>query len=264
MVLWCQTLVLLRVDWKLSIRDAESSPTENSSLNKYTNLDPCCYGNLLMEFHHQSNLHSVACGHTHTLHLLADCSPTSPMVGYLLPFSQPSIFLSSHIIESPMGTLFLLPHHLSLFSLLLGEKGDRKKRNEHGGYVCTGEFIMDSLLISKPSPVFCGKSWKKEIKGAGVQRREQRLWVILTKHTHLLHPNLLLCCCFDSNLNLPQLFTFGRQQFLSGSLSDIETPMFVLYDEMRTSHLEATQNTELLNSFNCLHFTVEQKGQIDR
>lgn len=31
-----------------------------------TNLDPCCYGNLLMEFHHQSNLHSVTNGHTHT------------------------------------------------------------------------------------------------------------------------------------------------------------------------------------------------------
>lgn len=172
-MLWCQTLALLRVDWKQSKRDAESSPTENSSLNKYTNLDPCCYGNLLMEFHHQSNLHSVAGGHTHTSHWLADCSPTSPVVGYLLPLSQPSIFLPSHIVKSPVGTFFLLPHHLSLFSLLLGEKGDRKKRNEHRGYVCTGEFIMDNLLIGKPSLVFCAKGWKKRNKkGAGVQGRE--------------------------------------------------------------------------------------------
>ncbi len=131
-----------------------------------------------MEFHHQSNLHSVAGGHTHTSHRLADYSPTSPVVGYLLSLSQPSIFLPSHIVKSPMGTFFLLPHHLSLFSLLLGEKGDRKKRNQHRGYVCMGEFIMNSLLISKPSLVFCAKSWKKkkEIKkGAGVQSREQRL-----------------------------------------------------------------------------------------
>lgn len=124
---WCQTLVLLGVDWKRRIRDRQSSPTENSSLNKYTNLDPCCYGNLLMEFHHQSNLHSAANGHTPTSQWLADCSPTSPVVGYLLPLSQPSVFLSSHIVKSPMGILFLLPHHLSLFSLLLGEDGDRKK-----------------------------------------------------------------------------------------------------------------------------------------
>lgn len=90
-----------------------------------------------MEFHHQSNLHSVANGHTHTSQRLADYSPTSPVVGYLLPFSQPSILLSSHIVKSPMGTLFLLPHHLSLFSLLLGEEG--KKKNEHSGYVFPGD-----------------------------------------------------------------------------------------------------------------------------
>lgn len=183
MVLWCQTLVLLRGDWKQSIRDAESSPTENSSLNKYTNLDPCCYGNLLMEFHHQGNLHSVAGGHTHTSHWLAFCSPTSPVVGYLLSLSQPPIFLPSHIVKSPMGTFFLLPHHLSLFSLLLGEKGDRKKRNEHRGYVCTGEFIMDSLLISKPLPCFFVKRAGEKRKGMGVQGRRKRLWVILIK-TH--------------------------------------------------------------------------------
>ena len=160
---WRQTLVLLRVDWKWSKRDAESSPTENSSLKKYTNLDPCCYGNLLVEFHHQSNLHCVAARHAHTSHWLADCSLMSPMVGYLFPFSQPSIFLSSHIIESPMGTFFLLPHHLSLFSLLLGEKGDRKKRNEHRSSICTGEFRMDGLLISKPSFVFHSKNWKNKL-----------------------------------------------------------------------------------------------------
>lgn len=120
-----------------SIRGAESSPTENSSLSKYTNLDPCCYGNLLLEFHHQSNLRSVAAGHAYTSHRLADCDPTPPAVGYLLPLCQPPIFLPSHIVKSPMGTLFLLPHHLSLFSLLLGEKGDRKKSNEHRGCGCT-------------------------------------------------------------------------------------------------------------------------------
>lgn len=104
----------------------ESSPTENSSLNKYTNLDPCCYGNLLVEFHHQGYFYCVASGHTHTLRWVADCNPTSPVIGYLLPFSQPSVLLPSHIIKSPMGTFFLLPHQISLFPLLLGEKGDSK------------------------------------------------------------------------------------------------------------------------------------------
>lgn len=52
---------------------------------------------------------------------------------------------------------------------------------------------MDSLLISKLSFVFYAKSWKIEIKGAVVQGRELRSWVILTNaHTYLLHPNHLL------------------------------------------------------------------------
>lgn len=115
-----------RLETTQETQRAESSPTENSSLNKYTNLDPCCYGNLLMEFHHQSYFYCVADGHTHTQHWLVDCSPTSPVIGYLLPFSQPSVLLPSHIIKSPVGTFFLLPHYLSLFPLLLGEKGDSK------------------------------------------------------------------------------------------------------------------------------------------
>lgn len=115
-----------RLETTQAAQRVESSPTENSSLNKYTNLDPCCYGNLLVEFHHQGYFYCVAAGHTHTLHWLADCRPTSPVIGYLLPFCQPSVLFPSHIIKSPMGTFFLLPHHLSLFPLLLGEKGDSK------------------------------------------------------------------------------------------------------------------------------------------
>lgn len=113
-----------RLETTQETQRAESSPTENSSLNKYTNLDPCCYGNLLMEFHHQSSFYRVASGHTHTQRWLVDCSPTSLVIGYLLPFSQPSVLLPSHIIKSPVGTFLLLPHYLSLFPLLLGEKGD--------------------------------------------------------------------------------------------------------------------------------------------
>lgn len=115
-----------RLETTQAAQRAESSPTENSSLNKYTNLDPCCYGNLLVEFHHQGYFYCVAAGHTHTLRWLADCRPTSPVIGYLLPLCQPSVLFPSHIIKSPMGTFFLLPHHLSLFPLLLGEKGDSK------------------------------------------------------------------------------------------------------------------------------------------
>lgn len=115
-----------RLETTQAAQRAESSPTENSSLNKYTNLDPCCYGNLLVEFHHQGYFYCFAAGHTHTLRWLADCRPTSPVIGYLLPFCQPSVLFPSHIIKSPMGTFFLLPHHLSLFPLLLGEKGDSK------------------------------------------------------------------------------------------------------------------------------------------
>lgn len=81
----------------------------------------------LWNFTTESNLHCVTGGHAHTLHRLADSSPTSPVVGYLLPLGQPPVFLPSHVVEPPVGTFLLLPHHLSLFSLLLGKKGDRKK-----------------------------------------------------------------------------------------------------------------------------------------
>lgn len=104
-----------------------------------------------MEFHH---LQSVAVGHAHTWPRLADCGGCPPVVGYLLSFSQPSIFLPSHIVESPMGTFFLLPHHLSLLSLLLGETGVTRNR----GNVCTGEFRTGSLLMSKPAYI-SAQSW---------------------------------------------------------------------------------------------------------
>lgn len=117
-------LILLRIDWKRSTRDAESSPTENSSLRKHTNLDSCCYGNQLVEFHHQSKL---AGGNANTLRWLANSSSAHPAVGYLLPLRHPSVFLSSHIVKSPMGAFFLLPHHLCCsFSLLLGERGGQE------------------------------------------------------------------------------------------------------------------------------------------
>lgn len=68
-------------------------------------------------------------------------APSLAVVGYLLPLCQPPVLLPSHIVESPVGTFFLLPHHLSLFSLLLGEKGDKWKRNE---WLCfhRGECVM--------------------------------------------------------------------------------------------------------------------------
>lgn len=110
---------------------------------------------------------SVGDKHAHISQRLADSSPTSPVVGYLLPFSQPSIFLPSHIVESPMGTLFLLPHHLSLFSLLLGEKSMTGKREMSTVVsVFTGESIMDSLLISNPLLFFR--------QSAGKNRTENR------------------------------------------------------------------------------------------
>lgn len=134
-----------------------------------------------MEFHHQSHLWNVAGGHTHTAHWLADCSPTSPVVGYLLPLSQPSIFLPSHIIKSPMGTLVLLPHHLSLFSLLLGEKGDSRKKNEYQGCLHRG-IITDSLPISKVFFVFLCKTLGKRKRNKRSGNAEQRIKAV--NHSH--------------------------------------------------------------------------------
>lgn len=71
---------------------------------------------------------------TPTLHSdWLNAAPPSLVVGYLLPLSQPSVFISPHIVKPPMGTFFLLPDHLSLFSLLLGGKGERKSRREQRG-----------------------------------------------------------------------------------------------------------------------------------
>lgn len=159
---------VLRVDRKQSKRDAESSPTENSSLNKYTNLDPCCYGNLLMEFHHQSNLYSATVRRTPPSHPLADCSHT---VLWLVTCSlSANLLSSSRLISSSLRWgPFSCCLTISLSFLCCWERMmTGRKRNEHRCNACTGEFIMDSLRINWTLPRFVCKELEKEIKGAGV------------------------------------------------------------------------------------------------
>ena len=199
-------------DWKQSIRDAESSPTENSSLSKYTNLDPCCYGNILLEFHHQSNLCCAGGRHAHTSHLLVDFSSASLVVGYLLPLCHPSVFLPSHIIESPMGTFFLLPHHFSLFSLLLGERGDRKKRNERRDYASTEELVC--LWANSPLQ----RAGEKGNKGSSSERERTETVSHPEKqlHTYCI-PIILWVLCSNSNIKW-QFLTFDRRPSLYRSV----------------------------------------------
>lgn len=142
MQFWCQALVLARGETGNSIRDAESSPTENSSLNKYTNLDPCCYGNLLVEFHHHSYFQSDAGGHAHTPHPIGWLRPLVPL--WLVTCSLSAILLSSsRLISSslrwgPFSCCLTISR--SFLCCWEREKGNgRKNRNEQRPYVCTGE-----------------------------------------------------------------------------------------------------------------------------
>lgn len=98
---------------------------------------------------------AVGCrvGYTHTSPQLADCAPVLLVVGYLLPLSQPPILLPPYIVKSPMGALFLLSHHLSLFSLLLRGRGMTGERGREMSVEATFAYyvvvIMDALLLHK-------------------------------------------------------------------------------------------------------------------
>lgn len=135
-----------------------------------------------MEFHCQSYLQSVADGHAHTPLWLADRSPKSLMVGYLLPLSHPSIFLPSHIVKSPMGTFFLLPHHLSLFSLLLGEKGWQEKREMSTEAIiargdCNGWPAYEQILLCSSCKELENRNKRKGSAG-------HRMKTVSHSHTH--------------------------------------------------------------------------------
>lgn len=160
--LWCQTAVLLR--GRLEAGDTASSPTENSSLNKYTNLAPCCYGNLLVEFHHRHS--DLPVGHTPTSPWLAERRPQRPpwLVTCSLSASlrSSSRLISSSLRWGPFSCCLTISR--SFLCCWEREGGDREKRDERRCEVCAA----DSLLTGKACLFFilC-KDLEKGNKGSG-------------------------------------------------------------------------------------------------
>lgn len=64
---------------------------QKTHLSKYTNLDPCCYGNPLMEFHHQHCRHA---------HLSPDWPRAALPLQWLVTCSLSAILLSSSRLMS--------------------------------------------------------------------------------------------------------------------------------------------------------------------
>lgn len=174
-------------------RRIERSPTENSSLRKYTNLDPCCYGNPLVEFHHQSNL---AGGHAHTstdwltaaLHLLR--LVTCSLSAILLSSSR---LISSSLRWGPFSCCLTISRS---FLCCWERGGDRKQRNEQRACACAEELTCSGMKFSHK------KRWgEREQK---VQSTEQNKY-----------PHVLIFCVYACTANLNRQFlTFGRKPFL--------------------------------------------------